>query len=253
MAVTGIDNPALVQGMRPTRAGEYPWQYVVLKRLRHDFSFIKSSPSTEASERSLDYPPSAYWFVLRSEEAFGRIGIIWRINTPAWPSSRSSKEASVAPFDTGGLAHDYMAVAPPFQDTAEKQAFLRGEEIILDAFPQRFDEWLQAGYSGTSTDYVNGVAPAHHVARIVLDAKQNSSRAWTWELRIAVDYATDNAIEPLEIYWTESDYEEFEAWAVRHPTLSQAERVQVINHAFEISKFTNRPGQDLRARLYELV
>lgn len=253
MATANVNNPALIQGMRPRKAGRYPWQYVVLSRLRRDFNLLQPSPATVASERSLGYPPSAYWFVLRSEEAFGRIGIVWRINLPAWPPSRSSDEASAAPFDTGGLAHDHMAVAPPFQDNVEKQTFLRSEEIILDAFPRRFNDWLHAGYPGSSTDYVNGIPPTDHVARIVLDATQNSSRAWTWELRIAVAHATDTAIEPLEIYWTESDYEEFEAWTVRHPTLSHAERVEAIDHAFATSRFTNQPAQDLKARLRELI
>jgi hypothetical protein len=245
--------PPLVQGLRPARTQSYPWQQIMLNRLNWEFGVLHPSASTQSAEIGLGYPPSAYWSILRSDAAFAQMATIWQVSLDEWPSGQPANGSSVTPFDTGGLWHDYLKADPGFRDRADKRDFARNHGYRVVGAASLFSQWLAGGYPSSPRGYVDGDVPMKHIPRVILDSAQNTSRAWTWEMRVASEHVSRSAMEPKEIYWSSSAYEEFEAWTIQHSRLSHSQRTQAIARVRRISKFTNRPIKDLKERLYELA
>lgn len=229
----------MVQGLRPTRAAPAPWQQAVRDRLAYRFERIRPNDATALAEAGLRYPRSAYWYLHRSDPAFGRVATLWTLVG----SLRVRKsEGTGTPFDTGGVWNDHVIAKPPFSDGADKATFVREHEEGVQDLLTAFELWLIAGHGSAPANYLNGVAPTSHVPRIVLDAGLNDPRAWTWELRLAAATASPESIVPTAIVWPESEYDAFEVWLVNNDTtLSALERSRLLADVRAMSIFTRDP------------
>jgi hypothetical protein len=240
----------LVQGLRPWRAQPHPWQQLILRRLSKRFGEIPPSESTREAEEGLDFPASAYWYVWRSDLAFGGMATIWK---PGAEFATSPSGAGASPFDTGGLWHGHVITEPALGTDSEKRTFAAEQQCALPACAGVFQTWLEVGYGESPTAYVDGTVPSAHVPSVSLDLAKNTCRAWTWELRLASADIGADTIAPTEIFWRELDYEQFEAWAMKDSTLPPSERLQILKNARQMSRFSNLPTKDLKTRLYELI
>lgn len=164
----------------------------------------------------------------------------------------ASRQLMAMPCDTGGVWHGKVVAEPAFTNDSDKRAYLEGEARSVVELSGGMQNWLEDGYA-TWSDYVEGMAPTKHLSRIVLDETVNSAHAWTWEVRLQVEMADRKRITPLELFWSEAEFEEFESWAITSSGLPPAECVDLVTKARKLSKFTDRPIQALTTRLYELI
>src|SRR5689334_19245403 len=97
-ALGGLDRPPRwTQGMRPSVTSRAPaWQEVMFHRLEGQFDQVPTGVTTDASERLLNFAPSVYFYIGRSHPAFGDVVVCY--DADGWT------DASICPFDTGGLA-----------------------------------------------------------------------------------------------------------------------------------------------------
>jgi hypothetical protein len=219
-------------------------------RLRFRHADLEEGKETRLAEKGLDFPRSAYWYVQRSEGAFGRIGVLWTPNRLGKLGSTSGATA----FDTGGLWFEYIKTEPPMPDPSERARFAHEQMAAGAELEERFSAWLAAGYPDDPVAYLFGKVPQDHVAKIICDAKVNEARAWSWELRIDVRAVKSTELAPDEIYWTEADYEAFEAWIqLEDDLLSATEQSTLLDRCQSMSIFDEEPKTAVIERLRETV
>lgn len=239
-----IVEPLMFQGLPPSGSLPYPWQRILRDRLSYQFQRLRPQRKTEQAEDGLGYSRSAYWYVCRSDAAFGRLGALWSLAAP--PASRT---ATGVPFDTGDLWHGEIHVSPAFTDALDKASFVNSVECLATDLLRDFESWLAKAYPSSAISYLDGLIPATHVPRITL-TDVNKAHAWTWELRVDVDADLPTIIRLVRIFWSEAEFEEFEVWMQRNDdAFSTGERDGFLSTCHDLSVFTNEPVGTVRDHL----
>ena len=117
-----------------------------------------------------------YFFAMRSERAFGLVVFALRLNVQPDPTV-----CGATPFDSGGMWTGQVRTVPALNGLQKRQLF-RKNDTPLATFPHAFEAYTHANYS-TMRDYVEGKPPSKGTPPIT-PSYPNSSRAWTWEVRI---------------------------------------------------------------------
>jgi hypothetical protein len=202
--------PPWVFGLRPQvnlKAGGKRWQEVVALLVLGDLHLVPPSETTTAAETGLGIPPSWYWYVARTETAFGRTLSFWSTAVDPWLAD----ERGVCPFDTGGLWHGFIKTKPPLANGAKKKELFGRYDLILSGWGPKFHLYLRESYTAPE-DYVHGQCPTKRLPEI-LPVPENSSRAWTWEARVRRD-ATKGRVLLERLYCLEEDKLAFLEWLV---------------------------------------
>ena len=199
-AVTGIDNPHWVYGLRQ-RASHHAarpvapsldldWLTVVCALIVERFDRLGMSSATEA-ELGLHIDPSWYFFICCSKHCFGNGVFLYNVPDSGW----SDADGGCCPFDTGGLWKRKVKTTPP-DLTATGDARLRffaAHNHKLNNWPSPFWNYVKVNYSDLSA-YVRGELPDPKIGkgieaitacyRAAIVNHDSDSRAWTWEGRL---------------------------------------------------------------------
>jgi len=185
-----------------TKSLHSDWRVVVLNRLIGQYSVIPTSASTSAAEKGLGIAPSAYWFLSRVDNLYGRVLMVWTAKGSVSPNSRLS------PFDTGGIWHDHLEADPPFSSPSDKAAFVSQYTMVpADGFPV-FSEWLSTAFAGPH-EYVAAAASEPYYIIHERLASCKSAFAWSWELRTPKSDLPSSDLALKAVFWERSDYLDF--------------------------------------------
>ena len=145
--------------------------------IRREWIGLGGSSATLTVENQLGIAGNPiYFFAMRSERAFGLV--VFALRLRQWPER---KDKGATPFDSGGLWHRKVRTLHPLSNEQVRQVFAN-HDIALNMFRKEFDAYLHRNYSEVN-DYVVGKPPSCGTVPIV-PKKPNSSRAWTWEVRV---------------------------------------------------------------------
>lgn len=184
---TLADKPILVSGVpEPTRAKE-DWRKSLTYILAKSWSLRAPSQGTRQAETGLgiDGTPH-YFYVMRTEQAFGGAVFLFRENDIVeWPAGVNG----ATPFDSGGLWHNKIAMHSSPASTRKRQIFEKHQEP-LSSWAKAFGNYIARNYAHIS-DYIEGEPPQTPSHPIIL-GQPNSSRAWTWEVRVPCDLLDAN-------------------------------------------------------------
>ena len=133
----------------------------------------------------------------------------------AWPTDARG----ATPFDSGGWWFDMIHTDPPL-DTTARQAAFRALDVPLPGWQEAFEQYVQSHY-GTVSDYVEGRAPKADARPLasefaIVKGQPNTTRAWTWEVRIPHDLIADR-LTLQAVYMSEVSHSDYVDWLWRSP------------------------------------
>ena len=173
----------LFHGLQPQPSSRQAWCTLVTSVIWQNWIALPSSSGTRKAEDRLGIVGDPlYLFAMRSERAFGFVVFALRLNAQSDP-----EVTGATPFDSGGLWRDKVQAAQRLTD-AEKRAVFQDNGVPLARFPDVFKRYIAVNYSAVS-DYIEGTPPLRGTPPITPN-HPNSSRAWTWEVRIPKAVAT---------------------------------------------------------------
>lgn len=196
---------------------------------------IGQEPRTIQAEAGLGIVGSpVYYFVMRTERAFGRVVFIYANDGTV----DGSAGGGATPFDSGGLWHGHIHTDPAVNE-GERRSFFHQANVQLRDWQQTFDLYLRANYA-TPEQYIRGLRPLDGTPQIV-PGPPNKTRAWTWELRVPRGLAAkymrlvggamlrSDYDDYLDWLWDESSVEDREAtriqtWVTANMILSEDRR-----------------------------
>ncbi len=244
--------PLWVHGLRseiddPARENE-EWQEVVTKIILGNLEGIISDAGTNEAEIGLGISPSFYWFIARTEEAYGG-GIFFDFVDP---ETCKGIDGGVCPFDTGGLWKGYIKTDPPFDNDDERREFFSKNNTPLDSWSKNFRDYINENYSRFD-DYVEGKAPITGIIEI-RDDGFNKPRAWTWEGRIVLSQVKGKA---RKIFFLCSDEKRrrFDEWLANEKKIELKEKIFLkrwIKNNFSSAKGDESPIYTVSEILKEL-
>ena len=196
----------LVTGV-PQRAREsMHWRVLMTDVILKRWSSWSPSRGTKQAEDGLGVEGTPrYFYAMRTERAFGIVVFFFReVYNVEWP-----KDAyGATPFDSGGLWHDKIR-REPSSDSISAIMIFRNHQKPLMSWQQAFKEYIALNY-GSMREYVKGDPPRAGASPII-SGPPNSSRAWTWEVRIPRDL-TNRHVELLGGFLSEEDRNTYLDW-----------------------------------------
>lgn len=141
------------------------------------------------------------------------------------PDDQQARGAT--PFDSGGLWHGCIKTAPALTDSGKQQLF-RKKDVLLTAFPSAFENYIFENYDAIR-DYVEGKPPRIGTRPIMLD-EPNSTRAWTWEVRIPRSIVSKWA-ELVGGFITQDDMNDCSDWLTYDSAIEDAEAEEILRWA----------------------
>ena len=173
----------LFHGLQPQLGGRQAWCKLVTNVIQQSWIAVPSRPQTRKTEHQLGIAEDPlYLFAMRSEHAFGFVVFVLRMKVQS-----DAEITGATPFDSGGLWHGKVRARLRLTD-AEKRAVFEENNIPLARFPDSFKRYVEVNYCAIS-DYIEGRPPLRGTPPIT-PHHPNSSRAWTWEVRIPKGVAT---------------------------------------------------------------
>lgn len=204
----------LTQGLSSARskAAFSDWRQIVLHRLQGEYHKVPTSAKTREAELGLGLAGEhAYWFLARVETLYGRVLMAWR-STQSFPSP----ETSVTPYDTGGMWHGHIEMPEISTPDAKRRHVQTWTTSLAEATPM-FQDWMREVYAN-AFEYVSGAAKPDYVLQDAVDPQQNSSLAWSWELRHPKSLNFLDSFELDSIFWEEADLLSFRAYLIESLT-----------------------------------
>lgn len=185
--LTIIGEPLWVHGLRPSLRYD-EWIRTVAFILLEEFEKIHQGDNTVIAELGLNIPTSWYWYIGRTEKAFGHAIFFSSVAKNGW----AEEEGGMCPFDTGGLWHNYIETNQrhDIHDVDFKKSLFDKHNKPLENWPDVFREYIRRNYINFS-NYVKGEIPGEGVTDII-KGPPNNSKAWTWEGRIRKDLINRN-------------------------------------------------------------
>ena len=200
------NSPVLVTGV-PERSRERAgWRESMTGIIRGNWSRRKRSARTEAAEAGFGILGTPhYFYAMRTERAFGVAVFFFReTRGTEWPEGIDG----ATPFDSGGLWHGKVRTSPPADRAGIREIFRIHREPLASWTPA-FYEYVAANHSSIS-EYIEGAPPSTGTDPIV-PGLPNSSRAWTWEVRIPNSWM-NVGVELLHGFLSEDDRQMYLNW-----------------------------------------
>ena len=163
-----------------------------------------------------------YFFGMRSERAFGFVVFALKLKVQPDPEIHGA-----TPFDSGGMWNGKVQTTRDLTAPERRKVF-RKHDVPLATFPDTFERYTDSNYS-TVSDYVEGKPPRTGTPPIT-PHHPNSSRAWTWEVRIPRGVAASWA-ELVGGFITPTAMNEFSDWLSYESTIEDAEAEYVLRWA----------------------
>lgn len=197
---------------------------------------VEPSRTTVEAEDGLDIADRpSYFFVMRTEQAFGRAVFVYTDNGT---SDQTGEGGGATPFDSGGLWHGHLCTEPPIGRDQRLDLFRAANASLAD-WQRDFGDYVRINYSRLE-EYVLGSSPKQGTPPIVPRSPPNSARAWTWEVRVPRDLVgvrlrlvsgamlRTDYYDYLDWLWRESPVEDRDAgqiqgWAAKNLILSDKE------------------------------
>ena len=210
-----MTNNLLFHGLRPQPNDKEAWCELVTEVIRQKWVAIPNSSSTRKTESRLGITGRPlYFFAMRSEHAFGFVVFALRLKVQPDPHVFGA-----TPFDSGGMWKGKVWTARNLREPAKRQLF-QNHDVQLSNFPREFERYMEANYSDI-TDYVEGRPPVSGTPPII-PRFPNSSRAWTWEVRIPRS-VTSTWAELVGGFITPTAMSEYSDWLAYDSTVEDAE------------------------------
>ena len=172
--------PAFVTGLPLPSHQNATWYQSLAYVLSLKWSNRTASHRTSSAESGLGISGTPhYFYIMRTEQAFGFAVFLFHHNNDLpWPSATQG----ATPFDSGGLWHEKFHTRLPISTDQDKKHFFLCHQKSLSSCLADFRCYLTRNYDSLDA-YVRGSPPANELAPIIA-GPPNTSRAWTWELRI---------------------------------------------------------------------
>lgn len=202
----GTSAPVLVTGLPEPKVRRVDWRESMTNILCRDWSSRKPSAKTTEAEKALgiDGAPR-YFYAVRTERAFGFAVFFFReVSGFTWPDNADG----ATPFDSGGLWFGKIATRPPAESHKRKEIF-RKCRISLPLWRSEFDRYISANYSDL-TDYIEGDPPSDGTPPIIA-SDLNTSRAWTWEVRVP-SQLMNRGVDLYHGFLSEEDRNKYRDW-----------------------------------------
>lgn len=231
--------------MRDRRGPADDWRSVLRDRLVGEHARIKPGAKTQAAELGLGLDTSAYWFIFRCVEPFGRIVVV---SEPPRYLTDPAGTAGATPFDSGGLWDDRIEAHPPFGDDAERVQYFWDAQVSLREWVRSFVDWLSDGGLKLA-EYVLGLPPTQS-GRIICTTPPNQERAWTWEVQLPTTTPKHELPRRHNLVMREDEAEWFLTWLRDDDVeLTQFEYTELTTWCLDSLKTSPDPALDTVALL----
>ena len=199
-------SPLLVIGLSGENRSSMDWRESLTSIIRREWSSRRPSTRTQQAEAGLGIEGTpCYFYAMRTEHAFGLAVFLFReIQDTGWPEG----VRGATPFDSGGFWHDKVH-SEPQAEPHEKKALFLVHDRPLSCWSQAFKEYIDANYNFVD-EYVEGLPPSVGTDPII-PGPPNTSRAWTWEVRVPSVLMTDG-VELLRGFLSEEDVASYRDW-----------------------------------------
>lgn len=199
-------SPLLVVGLPEGTRSSMDWRESLTRIIRRQWSSRQPSQRTQQAEAGLGIEGTpCYFYAMRTERAFGfAVFFFCEIRSYGWPES----SRGATPFDSGGFWHGKVHTVPSTASVERKEIF-RIHEKPLPSWRQAFKKYITANYNSIE-EYVEGLPPSMGSSPI-LPGPPNTSRAWTWEVRIP-SVLMDGGVELLRGFLPEEDRAKYLDW-----------------------------------------
>ena len=199
-------SPLLVTGVPERSRASSCWRESITGIIRKSWSSRQRSQRTRQAEAGLGiHGAPHYFYAMRTERAFGVAVFFFReTQSTEWPEGIDG----ATPFDSGGLWHGKVRTSPPADHPGIREIFRTLREPLASWTPA-FDEYIAANYRSVN-EYIEGARPSTGTAPII-PGPPNSSRAWTWEVRIPNARMSSGA-ELLHGFLSEDDRQTYLNW-----------------------------------------
>ncbi|HEV2121354.1 MAG TPA: hypothetical protein VGW38_01085 [Chloroflexota bacterium] len=192
--VHGVGRPAV-------RAGRSELQDLIEKVCRADLFNGTPAASTTSAEAVLGWGESIYWYIGTTNRAFGALSIgEWN---PQPSLSLAKSEASICPFDTGGLLVHPARYDCGIDAHAPRIAYVDRHVTDLGDWHATVRKFLTSAYADFA-DYVDGHPPNRHLTEHPhsnFDVAVADGRPWSWEARLTKSAYPTALREPDRLYW----------------------------------------------------
>ena len=196
----------LVTGM-PQRAREnMHWRELMTDVILKKWSSWNPSRGTKQAEDGLGIEGTPrYFYAMRTDRAFGIVVFFFReVHNVAWPADAYG----ATPFDSGGLWHDKICTDPPSGSVSTNTIFREHQKSLM-SWKQAFKKYIASNYDSMK-EYIMGNPPGIGSSPII-PGSPNSSRAWTWEVRIPREL-TNRHVELLGGFLSDEDRSTYLDW-----------------------------------------
>lgn len=198
--------PLLATGLPEGTRSIMGWRESLTRIIRRQWSSRRPSRRTQLAEAGLGIQGKpCYFYAMRTERAFGLAVFFFReTRDPGWPEGAHG----ATPFDSGGFWHDKIHTLPPDTAREKKEIFLVHDQP-LPFWGQAFQEYIAANYNSME-EYVEGRPPIVG-SRPIIPGPPNTSRAWTWEVRVP-SILMAGRVELLRGFLSEEDRAKYRDW-----------------------------------------
>ena len=200
------DTPILVTGMPERTRQSMSWRRSMADLIRNRWTFRARSEKTEQAELGFGIEGNPhYFYVMRTEHAFGlAVFFFQEIPTTDWPD----RTDGTTPFDSGGLWHGRIHTLASLDVSSMRDVFLT-QRKFLRFWADEFMEYISANYDSIE-EYIIGDKPRIGTYPVIPDSP-NSSRAWTWEARVPLEWMSDGVML-IHGFLPEEDRQVFLDW-----------------------------------------
>ena len=164
-----------------------------------------------------------YFYVLRAEDSHGFVVfVLSEAEDVIWPPAAKG----ATPFDSGGWWLGKIHTKPPLDPAARRTAF-QALELLLRDWKGTFERYIHANY-GTIDEYIEGRAPSSGQTEFtILRGPPNSSKAWTWEVRIPHELI-EGRLTAKAVYITEASLDDYVGWLLHESQLPDNTTAQIM-------------------------
>jgi hypothetical protein len=167
------------------------------------------TPATRIVEADFSLGDCLYFYAGHACPDFGDVVLVYD------GEMADADSGGATPFDTGGLHAGHVHYSNP-RGPATAAGYCKAHTCTLSTWRVRADAYIASHFSSASA-YVSGHTPITDDPTGRLLHRDNSRRAWTWEIRVHRDHDLE---QDLRAIWMSADYYE----AVRQLTLENPVR-----------------------------
>lgn len=226
----------------PIRVGpRLTWPELLFARIYGHFAHVPSGPGTLNSEAILQMPNRmVYYGIGHNSEAFGTNLITFK------PQPELAGVASVAPFDTGGLAQEHLPLMADHRSEAARRSLLARYDLDGSTYHDSLARWQSSSF-GDEMAYAMGTQPtALLVSEIDLDAVVDD-RAWTWEGRLPAANYAPLPLVPQRIFFALEARGAYLDWVMSAGRLAPLEQKRHANWVTRFGVESDTPYDEMLA------